>query len=178
VLSVYNDTEWNVPAVANGKWDMANWTKGKVTLAQAFGLSKAHQAQIKFPTLSAKLPAQAAASSNTGQTTTGSVPPPASGANYSQQQLQSLWIQAGGNPNFALIASAIAMAESGGNPGAIDNDSNGTQDRGLWQINSTHGSQSVFDPLGNARAAIAISSNGSNWQPWTTFNTGAYLKFM
>lgn len=164
--------------MASGKWDMSNWTTGKVTLAQAFGLSKAHQAQIKYPALQATMPAQVAAAGNTGQTATGSVPPPAAGQPYSQKQLQSLWVQAGGNPNFALIASAIAMAESGGQPNATDNDSNGTTDRGLWQINSTHGAQSTYDPLANARAAIAISSNGSNWGAWTTFTSGAYLKFM
>jgi hypothetical protein len=32
--------------------------------------------------------------------------------------------------------------------------------------------------MGNARAAIAISNNGTNWAPWTTFSSGAYRKFL
>ena len=34
--------------------------------------------------------------------------------------------------------------------------------------------QATFNPMGNAKAAIAISSNGRNWRPWTTDVTGAY----
>ena len=72
------------------------------------------------------------------------------------------------------MAAEIAMAESGGNPNATDHDSNGTADRGLFQINSTWGSLSVYDPLGNAQAAVSISGGGSNWEPWVTRQTGAY----
>lgn len=88
-------------------------------------------------------------------------------AQYTEAQLESLWIQAGGDPNHAAEAAAIALAESGGNSLATNNgNSNGSVDRGLWQINSVHGSQSTFDPLANARAAVAISDNGTNWRPW------------
>lgn len=97
---------------------------------------------------------------------------------YSYAQLEGIWNQAGGNPQQASMAAAIAMAESGGNSAAYDNDSNGSVDRGLWQINSVHGSQSTFDVMGNARAAVAISNNGTNWSPWVTYQTGAYLKYM
>ena len=62
------------------------------------------------------------------------------------------------------------MAESGGNPNAISP----TADYGLWQINASHGAEATLDPLGNAEAAVAISSDGANWGPWTTFTTGAY----
>ena len=47
-------------------------------------------------------------------------------------------------------------------------------ERGYWQINTNHGSLSTYDPLGNARAAVIISANGTNWHPWTTFTSGAY----
>jgi Lysozyme like domain len=97
---------------------------------------------------------------------------------YSYAQLEGVWNQAGGNPQAASMAAAIATAESGGNSAAYDNDSNGSVDRGLWQINSVHGSQSTFDVMGNARAAVAISNNGTNWSPWVTYQTGAYLKYM
>lgn len=84
-----------------------------------------------------------------------------------RQEIEELWVRAGGNPQNASTASAIAMAESGGNPDSKnDSNSNGTTDRGLWQINSVHGGLSTFDPLANARAAVSISSNGANWRPW------------
>lgn len=88
-------------------------------------------------------------------------------AKLTRQQIESLWVQAGGNPQNASAASAIAMAESGGDSDSTNSsNSNGTIDRGLWQINSVHGSLSSFDPLANARAAVSISANGANWKPW------------
>ena len=47
-------------------------------------------------------------------------------------------------------------------------------ERGYWQINLNHGALSTYDPLGNAKAAVIISDNGTNWNPWTTFTSGAY----
>jgi hypothetical protein len=97
---------------------------------------------------------------------------------YNYAQIEGIWVQAGGPVGVAPIAAAIAMAESGGNTTATDNDSNGTVDRGLWQINSVHGGQSTYDVMGNARAAVAISNNGTNWSPWTTYTSGAYRQFV
>lgn len=97
---------------------------------------------------------------------------------YNYAQLESIWVQAGGNAQYQAMAAAIAMAESGGNSAAYDDDTNGSVDRGLWQINSVHGSQSTFDVMGNARAAVAISNNGTNWSPWVTYQTGAYQRFL
>lgn len=92
---------------------------------------------------------------------------------YSFSQLEAIWVQAGGSAVFKAMAAAVAMAESGGNPNASNRNSNGTTDRGLWQINSIHGSQSTFDPISNARAAVSISKNGTNWRPWcTAWSTG------
>jgi hypothetical protein len=89
-------------------------------------------------------------------------------AKYTFQQLVDLWVQAGGNAASGAMAAAIAMAESGGDPDATHVNTNGTTDRGLWQINSIHGAQSTTDPTANARAAVAISGNGSSWRPWCT----------
>lgn len=97
---------------------------------------------------------------------------------YSKAQLQALWISVGGSPSRADVASAVALAESGGNPNSTDNDANGSVDRGLWQINSVHGSQSTYNPVANARAAISISNNGNDWGAWVTYNSGAYKKFL
>lgn len=100
-------------------------------------------------------------------------------SNYSFDQLEALWVQAGGNPLYKAMAAAVALAESGGNPVATNHNSNGSTDRGLWQINSVHGSQSTTNALANARAAVSISNNGTNWKPWCTAwtndCTGTYL---
>ena len=104
---------------------------------------------------------------------------PVSGNNtFTYAQLEGIWTQAGGPNQSAPIAAAIAMAESGGNSTATNQDSNGTVDRGLWQINSVHGAQSSYDVMTNARAAVAISNSGQNWTPWTTFNNGMYRKYL
>lgn len=85
---------------------------------------------------------------------------------YTYDQLKALWIEAGGNPVAAPMAAAVGLAESSGNSDSTNTNSNGTVDRGLWQINSIHGALSVFDPLANARAAVQISANGTTWRPW------------
>ena len=84
--------------------------------------------------------------------------------------LEALWVAAGGARSHAFIAAEIAMAESGGRQFAHSP----TNDFGYWQINGVHGAMATYNPIGNARAAIAISGNGSNWRPWTTYVTGAY----
>jgi len=103
--------------------------------------------------------------------------PRASGANpgilahYNCAALESLWNYAGGNSSHAFMAAEIATAESGGNPNAYSP----TNDVGLWQINRTAwGSMATYDPYRNARSAISISRNGTNWSPWTTYTSGAY----
>jgi LysM repeat protein len=91
--------------------------------------------------------------------------------NLSCSGLEALWRAAGGSKAEAFMAAEIAMAESGGRQFAHSP----TNDFGYWQINGGHGpALATYDPLGNARAAIAISSNGSNWRPWTTYTSGAY----
>ena len=97
---------------------------------------------------------------------------------YSYAQLKQLWIANGGSPAVADIAAAVAMAESGGDSSATNSNSDGSTDRGLWQINSVHGSLSTFDVTANTKAAIQISNNGKNWSPWVTFVSGAYKKFL
>ncbi|HEX6452129.1 MAG TPA: LysM peptidoglycan-binding domain-containing protein [Trebonia sp.] len=84
--------------------------------------------------------------------------------------LERLWEDAGGNPADAVIAASIAMAESGGNQYALSP----TDDYGYWQINASNGPLATFNPYGNARAAITLSDNGTNWSPWTTYTSGAY----
>jgi LysM repeat protein len=84
--------------------------------------------------------------------------------------LEELWREAGGTPAAEVTAASIAMAESGGRQFATGS----VGERGYWQINPDHGSLSTYDALGNARAAVIISADGTNWSPWTTFGDGAY----
>jgi hypothetical protein len=124
---------------------------------------------------------------------TEGVPTPA-GQDYKQQVIQGgasggggqstlaqLWITAGGDPKLANIMAAIAMAESSGRVGATNSNSNGSTDRGLWQINSVHSefdaNRLLTDPLYNAQAAVAIEKS-SGLGAWVTYTTGAYKRFL
>lgn len=78
------------------------------------------------------------------------------------------------------LAAAIAMAESGGDPRIVgDLQSGGSV--GLWQINvPAHpelDASRLKEPAYNAKAALAISKNGTNWNAWTVYRNGAYKKF-
>ncbi len=85
--------------------------------------------------------------------------------------LEALWESAGGAHAEAFMAAEIAMAESSGNQYAHSP----TNDYGYWQINGVHGpSMATYNPTGNAKAAISISDDGSNWAAWTTYTSGAY----
>jgi LysM repeat protein len=84
--------------------------------------------------------------------------------------LEQLWREAGGAPGEEVTAASVAMAESGGRQFATGS----VGERGYWQINPNHGSLSTYDAFGNARAAVIISGDGTNWSPWTTFVDGAY----
>ena len=99
------------------------------------------------------------------------IPPVVYAGYYSCPMLEHLWIGEGGDPSAAFVAAEVATAESGGNPNAISP----TNDYGLWQINGSHGAEASLDPLVNARAAISISGNGSDWGAWTTYVSGAYI---
>ncbi len=96
------------------------------------------------------------------------------GGSLSCSGLEALWESAGGSSGTAFMAAEIARAESGGQQYSTDNDGNGTVDRGYWQVNSIHGALSTYDPAGNARAAVELSGDGTNWSPWVTYQTGAY----
>lgn len=97
---------------------------------------------------------------------------------YSYGELKKLWVQYGGSQATSGMAAAIALAESGGNPNATHTNSDGSIDRGLWQVNSVHGAQSSTDVATNTKAAVAISAHGTNWNPWTTFKNGDYKNFL
>jgi LysM repeat protein len=85
--------------------------------------------------------------------------------------LEALWEAAGGSHGEAFMAAEIAEAESGGNQYALSP----TNDYGYWQINGSWGpALATYSAIGNAKAAVHISEDGSNWSPWTTYTSGAY----
>jgi len=101
-------------------------------------------------------------------------------------QLRQLAANAGfPDPN---VAAAIAMAESGGNPNATNIVTNPLPGNGpersfgLWQINTlahpNYNESQLLDPAYNASAAFSVSSGGTNFHPWSTYNHGDYLKYM
>jgi hypothetical protein len=119
------------------------------------------------------------------------------GPSYTFSELRQIWLDAGGAPDQADTAAAIASAESGGCryalAGPVDvrpvklcryHQTDGENSHGLWQINIAAGANpsyagvDLFDPDANARVARDLSSNGLNWRPWSTFEDGAYLAFL
>lgn len=97
--------------------------------------------------------------------------------------------QAGFPDGEIALATAIAMAESGGNTRA-HNTRPPDNSYGLWQINmygtlavgrrvmfgiSTN--DALFDPTVNARAALMIR-RGQGWTAWSVYTNGAYKKHL
>lgn len=81
-------------------------------------------------------------------------------------EVKDIWVQAGGNPRAADMAAAVADASSGLNPGSTVSNPDGTQSIGLWLIPINGRPPGSTDPLTNARAAVALSHNGTNWCSW------------
>src|SRR5260370_22177492 len=106
----------------------------------------------------------------------------------SGDQVAQLADQVGIPHNQLTIAVAIAWAESGLRTDATGYNydpvthSISSRDRGLWQINDYwHPDVSdacAYDAACNAQAMARISSHGSNWGPWSTFNNGAYRNYL
>lgn len=102
-------------------------------------------------------------------------------ANLTDEQIAGYALAAGFPPQEIPKAVAIALAESNGRTDATNNNSNGTIDRGVWQINSIHSEATgdMFNPNDNARAAKMIyAAAGNKWTPWSTNNNGMFLPYM
>lgn len=102
-------------------------------------------------------------------------------------QLYDLARSAGLTPGAAVVAAAVALAESGGRTDAVGDtalqDSKWGPSIGLWQVRSLkaeYGTGSardasrLTDPAHNARAMAEISGAGANWRPWSVYTSGAY----
>lgn len=80
-----------------------------------------------------------------------SVGPESASGGFSAQQLEALWIQAKGPRSIAPLMAQIALAESGGVPTAYNN----SGASGLWQILGALVPGDLFNPLVNAKNAVA-----------------------
>lgn len=106
-------------------------------------------------------------------------------------QLYGLARNAGLSPAASVIAAAVALAESQGNPDAVGDraltDSKWGPSVGLWQIRSlraeygkgtSRDESRLTDPAFNARAMAEISGAGASWQPWSVYTSGSYRKYL
>ena len=89
----------------------------------------------------------------------------------SPTDIYNVALQAGFTPDQAVTWTAIALAESRGDPTA--HNPSGEDSRGLWQVNVASDVRDnpwgdLYDPLTNARAAYEISKQGTDMRPWTT----------
>jgi hypothetical protein len=97
----------------------------------------------------------------------------------SAQQLADAAFRAGWRGQDLIVAVAVGLAESGGNP-AARNTSGGADSRGVWQINVAAGAhpeyadRNLYDLDTNAAAAFEIWK-AHGWGPWQAHNNGAYL---
>lgn len=110
----------------------------------------------------------------------------ATGQTLTFSQIEQLWITNGGPAGWAPLMAGIAMAESGGNTIALNNNPNtGDYSVGLWQINyfgnllpgrtNAYGSPAALqaDPNLQAKAAISLFGGGpgiTNWKGDATYN--------
>lgn len=116
-------------------------------------------------------------------------------ATFTHAQLEDLWLLAGGLPQWADTAAAIAQAESSGcqyaKHGPTDDRpvkqckytfSTKENSYGLWQINRRahpqYSASSLYTPTGNANAAVDVANGGTNFSPWTTYKNGAYKQYL
>jgi len=113
-------------------------------------------------------------------------------ATYTIAQMVQLALNAGFHGNDAATMAAVAKAESGGNPNAIDHDSNGTTDYGLTQINSVHDqdvvngktlgtgwAESSLDPqTAFNNALVVFKEAGNSFTPWVTYDQGLYKPYL
>lgn len=102
--------------------------------------------------------------------------------------IYSLAINAGFVDPDATTAAAVALAESGGDPQAYNPEVQagtpaGLGSVGLWQIylkaHPEYQGVNLNDPQTNANAAFAVYSQaGNSFQPWSTYKSGAYAKYL
>lgn len=110
----------------------------------------------------------------------------------SPSQIYSLLLQGGFKPDQARIMTAIAQAESGGNPAAVGDvrlqNATWGPSVGLFQVRTLKGETGtnqdrdihhlMGDLQAQVHAAFEISDQGRNFRPWSTFTSGSYRQFL
>jgi hypothetical protein len=108
----------------------------------------------------------------------------------SDEQIAAYAKGAGVTGGNVAIAVAVALAESSGDTNS-HNALPPDDSYGLWQINMlgslgpsrraqfgiTTNTQ-LFDPAVNAKAMAILSSQGTNWKPWSTYTSGKYRFYL
>lgn len=111
--------------------------------------------------------------------------------NLTRGQIANVMRQAGWPEELIPTFSAVALAESSGNPYAHNGDaSTGDNSYGLFQVNmlgslgpdrrrqfGLNSNEDLLDPLTNARAALQIYKQQGP-SAWTTFTKGAHKRYM
>jgi hypothetical protein len=81
-----------------------------------------------------------------------------------------------------VVAISVALAESSCIPSAVYHDPNGSEDRGLWQINNAAwpgvSDKCAYDAQCNGDAAWMISKHGADWGPWSTYASGKWEQYV
>jgi lysozyme-like protein len=90
--------------------------------------------------------------------------------------------QAGFQGPALVTATAVALAESGGRTDAVNVNTNGSRDLGLWQLNdSAHPwvkSINWQDPAANAQGAKRIYDEAKgSFRPWVAYTSGSSTRF-
>lgn len=126
--------------------------------------------------------------------------------NVAMEEAARYALAAGFKGDNAVIAVAVARAESSLKSDAIGHNTDGSYDLGLWQINTVHSGVSpytepyannprpvdpkkvmatlqpfvkqMFTPALNAAKAYEVASNGTSFTPWVTFNNKAHLPYI
>ena len=99
----------------------------------------------------------------------------------STTQIATIVRGAGWSGNDVVIGTAVALAESGGRTDIISPpNTNGTYDRGLFQINTGAWPQftNYADPIANAQFAHDNVFKVQGWLAWSAYKSGAYQNFM
>lgn len=117
--------------------------------------------------------ADTAGGGSMGDAVFSSIGPPANGSAYSNEEIVWIVTNAGWRGEDVVIGSSIIKAESGGNPGATNTaNSDGSVDRGLWQINSVHDGlfpgENRYDPAVSTKIARHLYTRRGNWNDWST----------
>ncbi len=104
---------------------------------------------------------------------------------YSRSQVDVFASRAGFTGSSLQTIVAISAAESGWNsspPDNVNNDIWHSRDRGILQINNHWQPQvsdtCAYDPQCSFNAAYGISNNGTNFNAWSTYQSGAYKQYL